>query len=145
MITSPTKPSPAPSAPASTHTPYPDVLNPVEKSQAAHVSFAAPMTKQPLRQQQEQQQQRQERQQSMYGTLSDAQHRPVSSQKSSSQTNQNTEPFQLLPSFIEHDLKFDLSTYQSVFNTSSGYEQAIFPGYFVTSFDEHNLFAKAEF
>ena len=136
-MTSPSEPSPVSSAPASTHTPYPDVLNPVEDSQATNVSFAAPMTKQPLQQQ--------ERQQYVYGMLSDASHRPASSQNLYPQTVHNTESSHPPPSFTEHDLDSDLSAYNNLFSTSSGYEQAILPGWFVTSFDEHNLLTGIEF
>jgi hypothetical protein len=136
-MTSPTEPSPTPSASASTHTLYPDVLNPMEDSQTTNVSFAAPMTKQVL--------QKIDRQRYVYGALSDAQNRPASSQNQSPRTTQNTESVHLPPSFTEHDLDFDLSAYNDLFNTSSGYKQAIFPGWFVTSFDEHDLFAGPQF
>lgn len=136
-MTLPAEPSRAPSVPASTHTPYPDVLNPVDDSQAANVSFAPPMAKQPLQQQ--------EGPQYANGILSSAQHRPASVQNHSFHATQNTEQFHLPPSFTEHGLDSELSAYNSLLNTSSGYEQAIFPGWFVTSFDEHVLFAGPEF
>ncbi|KAF1933945.1 uncharacterized protein M421DRAFT_414993 [Didymella exigua CBS 183.55] len=135
--TSPAKPSLAPSVPASTYTPYPDVLNPIEEPQTVIVPLAAPVTTQNLKQQ--------EKQQHAHEALSHSQFRSAPSQGLSHQISQNTEPIRLPPRFAEHDLDSEFSAYDNLFKVSSGYEQVTFPGCVVTSFDEHDLFSGTGF
>lgn len=126
-MTSPTSPtpSPAPSAPPQTYTPYPNVLNPVDDTHTPMAPFAPPMTRSSH---QTAQQQRQ----------------PCPSLPSTSQSFQfdsYTAPPSLPPSQVDSALEIDLGAYHNLFLASSGFEQVVFPGWFVTSFDEHNLFS----
>lgn len=141
-MASPAGPSPAQSAPPQTHTPYPDVLNPVDEPHAPKAPPAPPMT---TRNPQEQQQNQQQRQQYALEALPGSQYTSIPSHSQSFQLGPPTAPFHLSPNYVDDVLETDLSAYDNLFLTSSGFEQVVFPGWFVTSFDEHDLFSGTEF
>ncbi|KAF3045477.1 hypothetical protein E8E12_006913 [Didymella heteroderae] len=128
FMTSSSGPSPHPSAQSQAYTPYPNVLNPVDDPHAPMASFAPPSTRNT------QQTTRQQRQQ----------YPSISSQGQGSQFASPTPSYQLSPSHIDKVIKTDLSAFDNLFLTSSGFEQVVFPGWFVTSFDEHDLFSGLE-
>lgn len=124
-MASPTGPSPASSTLTPTYTPYPNVLNPVDGPHTPMGPFAPPMVRSI------QQTNRQHHQQlPSLPPLSQA-----------FQFEPTTKPFHLQSNPNGPATDADLGGLDDMFLTSSGFEQVIFPGCFVTSFDDHNLFS----
>ena len=142
----PTDPSPAPSVPAQTHTPYPDVLNPIEELDSGRPSPAAPAT---TRHSEKQQQQRQNKhpyqQQYTHAVPPRSQQFSEPSPYQTSHLNLSTDTFHLPPAYDDHTPEADLNVYNELFTATSGMESVAFPGWFVTNFDEHNLLSEFGF
>lgn len=124
------KPSPAVSTPAQKHTPYPNVLNPVEAPSASQASSAASSTTHDSQQQPR-----------IY--IHETPHRaPILTEPSQSHRPHLKTPFE---SFRHPSIHADcgseitLDDYADLHIPSSGLEQTVFPGWIVTSFDEPNL------
>lgn len=142
MISTPVDTSPVPSVPAQTHTPYPDVLNPVDEPPISKPSPPVPITARTLpKQQQQHLQPLQPQQQHQYtqDPPSTPQYLSEMSQYNASHLRLSDKTFHRPPIHDTRDPEQDLSAYNSLFLASSESEGVVFPGWFVTSFDEHNL------
>lgn len=131
----PTQPSPAPFLRPFTHTPYPDVLNPIEVPEGVNAPPVAPIITQTLQE---------GKQQYTHEVPSRLQFHSVISHDKDSQIGQNTEPYYRSPNLVENDGIPDLGASNDLFVAFSGYEQVTFPGWFITSFDQHDLFSMTD-
>ncbi|KAJ8110533.1 hypothetical protein OPT61_g6653 [Boeremia exigua] len=114
-----TGPSPASSTPAQTHTPYPNVLNPVDEPHNGKTSTPA----------------RDLQHHSRFQDVPRTQY----PESTTHQKLKSTQPksFYQPPNLADHDSNLHLDAYDDRFSASSGLDQTIFPGWIVTSFDEH--------
>ncbi|KAJ4984132.1 C6 transcription factor [Stagonosporopsis vannaccii] len=126
--------SPAASTPAQKHTPYPDVLNPIDESHDSQASSATSKTWRDLQQQH-------------HDSIHEAPQRsPYLTESSQSHKAHFRNPVESLhrPSVLtEHDSEPPLDVYADIrLSPSSGLEQTVFPGCIVTSFDDPNIWAE---
>lgn len=128
-----TGPSPASSAPAQTHTPYPNVLNPVDEPPKNKASPAASASAHDVRQHSKQQ----PPQRNAFEEVSRPPYLPEPTQYQDPQFAGPAESVHQQAAFANHASDLPLDAYDDLFSASFGYAQAIFPGWIVTSFDEH--------
>ncbi|KAF3000779.1 hypothetical protein E8E13_005255 [Curvularia kusanoi] len=128
IMASPTERNSATSIPSLTHTPYPNVLNPVDEPLTSKKQFSGSITAPPILQQR--------------GHTSEipsrSQYLPVPSQSQNTLPSHSGKGLYLPPIHTNIDLG---ASVEGPLVASSGLDQTIFPGSVFTSFDERNLWA----